>query len=641
MSLPKLIIALGAEFDNKGFKKADTAIVKMAKSARNLGAALGIAYATKQVVAYAKAAAVAAAADQRAQMLLSAQLKNLGMLYANASSEDFIKNLESQSAIIDDVLRPSYSQLLRVTGSIASTEKIMASAFDIASGAGLGYAQTIDILSQAYVGNLKGLKQLNTGLTNAELAALSFEDLLALLNKQFAGAGATAVAGYAGQMDKLNIATGNASETIGGALLDAFKRLAGGGDIDKATKQIDAFAAATALLIGSLSGGQSISSLVQRYFQGELDLNMGHPSMKAPKLDTSLTDKAAEDRARKEAALAAKTAKAKAALEKKLENERKAAAAAAAKAKLNADKLNEASAYFDMNRISIAAALKATYDTETTLRLLAMQAIANDNGELALEYERRLDAVRKTNYANQLAGITTITNASLAGLNTVLITELNNINASEMAEASKEAARQAAFSKYNDALNKSGGLAAMITYEQKTQDQLAAIAKLAALSGYGAALDTLNKIIRSIELNTIEIVRTAQEKADKAKMDALNDYIALLLKARAAALGAVPSVGGNPTVVPKLIPGVDYNPGQNKDRNYDLKNPPVLGPPPNLSPTMIPGVTYNPSQNADRNYDITINAGVIANQDELNLILQTAIQNMNRNGYDLSVAGAI
>jgi len=370
--------------------------------------------------------------------------------------------------------------------------------------------------------------------------------------------------------------------------------------------------------------------------------------MKAPKLDTSLTDKAAEDRARKEAALAAKTAKAKAALEKKLENERKAAAAAAAKAKLNADKLNEASAYFDMNRISIAAALKATYDTETTLRLLAMQAIANDNGELALEYERRLDAVRKTNYANQLAGITTITNASLAGLNTVLITELNNINASEMAEASKEAARQAAFSKYNDALNKSGGLAAMITYDQKVQDQLAAIAKLAALSNYGAALDTLNKIIKSIELNTIKEVSDAQAIADKAKMDALKEYIELLYKAKAAALASVPCMGGSTSggskINPKLIPGVDYNPTQNKDRNYDLLNPNLntnINPPMDLLQRMVPGVDYNASQNKDRNYDITINAGVIANQDELNLILQTAIQNMNRNGYDLSVAGAI
>ena len=181
----------------------------------------------------------------------------------------------------------------------------------------------------------------------------------------------------------------------------------------------------------------------------------------------------------------------------------------------------------------------------------------------------------------------------------------------------------------------------MITYEQKTQDQLAAIAKLAALSGYGAALDTLNKIIKAIELNTIKEVSDAQAKADKAKMDALNDYIALLLKARAAALGAVPSVGGNPTVVPKLIPGVDYNPGQNPDRNFDLKNPPVLAPTPNLSPTMIPGVTYNPGQNADRNYDVTINAGVIANADELNLILQNAIQNMTRNGYSLNTVGAI
>ena len=636
MSLPKLIIALGAEFDNKGFKKADSAIVKMAKSAKNLGAALGIAYATKKVVAYAKASMAAAMADQRSQFLLSAQLKNLGLAYANVNTEKFIKDLETQTHIVDDVLRPSYAQLTRVTGTVTETEKIMAAAFDIAAGSTLGYGQTIDILSQAYVGNLKGLKAFNTGLTNAELAALSFDQILILLNKQFAGAGAASVKGYAGQMEALNIAMGNAQEILGGALLESFSNLAGDGNITVATSNIEKLAEGFADLLLVMTGVKDINAIFSRIeFRGPLGLipyeKPYGPAMQSP------GERAAAVAAAKKALDDKKRALAAAALAKKLENERKAAAAAAAKAKLNADKLNEASAYFDMNRISIAAALKATYDTETTLRLLAMQAIANDNGELALEYERRLDALRATNYANQLKGITTITNASLAGLNSTLLAELNRIEISKMAEADKEAARQAAFSKYNDALNKSGGLAAMITYDQTVQEQLAAIAKIAALHNYGAAADTLAKI----QLSDIKEISTAQAIADKAKMDALKAYIALLSQAKAAGMcgPTIAPITSNP--VANLIPGIDYNPNQNKDRNYDLLNPPVVAAPPNLPTSMIPGVTYNPKQNADRNYDITINAGVIANQDELNLILQTAIQNMNRNGYDLSVAGAI
>jgi len=155
----------------KAFKQADTAVDTLAKGAKNLAKSLGIAFSVRAVVQYTKAAAIAAAQDQQAQALLSTNLKNLGLAYASVDSEKFIANLEKQTSILDDELRPAYSQLARVTGNIATTQKLMSVAFDVSKGAGLSYASTIDILSQAYVGNKKGLKQLNTGLTTAELAA--------------------------------------------------------------------------------------------------------------------------------------------------------------------------------------------------------------------------------------------------------------------------------------------------------------------------------------------------------------------------------------------------------------------------------------------------------------------------------------
>jgi hypothetical protein len=58
--------------------------------------------------------------------------------------------------------------------------------------------------------------------------------------------------------------------------------------------------------------------------------------------------------------------------------------------------LSKAAAVFDTNRISIAAALKATYDKETKLRLEALQAIEEDNGDLALRKIGELAALQKT-----------------------------------------------------------------------------------------------------------------------------------------------------------------------------------------------------------------------------------------------------
>jgi len=52
------------------------------------------------------------------------------------------------------------------------------------------------------------------------------------------------------------------------------------------------------------------------------------------------------------------------------------------------------------------------------------------------------------------------------------------------------------------------------------------------------------------------------------------------------------------------IPGVDYNPGQNPDRNISNGFPSGV--------TSNAGINYNPTQNRDRNYDmnIIINTGV-------------------------------
>jgi len=262
--MSNILIEILAEFTGKkAFKQADTATAALAKSAKKLGGALGIAFSAKAVIQYVKNASIAYAQDQKGQQLLAINLKNLGLAYANLDSEKFIATLESQSAILDDELRPAYAQLARVTGSIATTQKLMTVAFDASNGSGLSYASTIDILSQAFVGNQKGLKQLNLGYTAAELKAKSFDELIAIITERFAGAGKTALSGYAGQMDKFNVATSNAAETLGGAFLDGFKSIAGNGDIDRATSKIDKFSEGLAGVIRVLTGVNSLEAMLK------------------------------------------------------------------------------------------------------------------------------------------------------------------------------------------------------------------------------------------------------------------------------------------------------------------------------------------------------------------------------------------
>jgi hypothetical protein len=187
--------------------------------------------------------------------------------------------------------------------------------------------------------------------------------------------------------------------------------------------------------------------------------------------------------------------------------------------------LNKAAAVFDSERISIAAALKATYDKETRIRLEALMAIAEDDGATALARIGELAAFQKSADLDKLAGLKTISSATLEALNTQLLKELGVINTSKMAEADKEAARQIAFGKYNAAITAAGTLADKASYTERVQIQLTEIERLASLSKTENAFLTANTLREQAELGLIDRVAKAQAAADAARLAALNAYI--------------------------------------------------------------------------------------------------------------------
>ena len=257
---PSVVINIAAEYTGKkAFKQADSALSKLTSSAKKLAGALGIAYGTKLIVNYGKASMKAAADDQKAQKILANNLKNVGLAYASVDAESFIALMEKQTGILDDQLRPAFGQLAQVTGSATKAQDLMQLAFDVSSGSGLDYASTVDILSQAYVGNTKGLKQLNLGLTQAELKTMDFAQIQTKLRQNFAGAGGVALDSYAGSMAKLSVATANASETIGTALLDALIKVSGSNGVDGLISKIDTLASSFASVVTQV--GNAVAAL--------------------------------------------------------------------------------------------------------------------------------------------------------------------------------------------------------------------------------------------------------------------------------------------------------------------------------------------------------------------------------------------
>lgn len=643
--MSNILIELAAEFTGKNaFKQADTATQKLYKTTKKLAASLGIAFGAKAVIAYSKASMKAAAADQKSQSILASNLKNLGLAYANVNSEAFIKSMETQTHIADDLLRPAYSQLAQVTGSIALTQKVMAIAFDTANGAGLDYSATINILSQAYVGNRKGLKQLQTGLTTAQLAALSFDELLVVLTQHFGGAGEAAIKGYAGQMDALSISMGNVQEILGGALLDSFAELAGGGNITKATSKVEEIAEAFAGLLKVLTGVYDMNAILNQVefggFLGVVPKNKPASSV----AQQSPGDRAAIDKAN--AAAKKRAFEAGAAARKLAKAQADAAAKKAIADKKSAD-LSKAAAAFDLTRISIAAALKATYDNDTKLRLLAMQAIEDEDGEKALGYLNQLKILQDSVQTAKLAGITTISAKSLEALNATLLAELAAIDKTTMAEGDKSLARDAAFAKYNDALTKQGGLAALNEYNERVQIQLTSIAKLAAIAKTGAALATLNTIMVSNEL----AIATTQSANDLARYDALKSYIALLGVAYDAAKALAAANAAAAVIVPK-VPNVPYVPkpvprGVLPDYLDDPVIPPYV---PRPVPRGVLPDYLDISTSIGSMANGTNNGGGISNTIKIEIVdktsglievVQQAVQTNNRYGNNLDYAGAI
>jgi len=409
-----LVVNIASQFlGKKAFLDADKATKKLTGSVKSLGRVLGVSLSAAAVLAYGKASVKAASEDIKAQKLLANTLKNVGLAYAAVDAEGFISQMQSQTGVLDDQLRPAFAQLASVTGSVAKTEKLLGLAFDVSSGSGLDYASTIDILSQAYVGNTKGLRQLNLGLTQAEIKAMSFDDVIALLNERFAGSGKAALNTYAGQMSLLAAASSNASEVIGVSLLGAIDSLTGsdgianvGTDITNAAKSLANFIDSVVYLkeqIASIPGAGIVKgafglvgNVLGRFspqraeellkeIQGVKPIRTGYGQQSPGDRKAAVAaDAAAVKRNKELAALAKSQAKSAADILKK-----KKETAALEKAMVGANlALGKGTDIFDMDKIQLNAALigqaEALGKATTGSQILA---IANDVQRLKVKQD--------------------------------------------------------------------------------------------------------------------------------------------------------------------------------------------------------------------------------------------------------------
>ena len=388
--MPNIIIDVAAEFTGKkAFDKAAKSTTGLEKSVKSLGKSLGIAFSTAAVLAYAKASVKAAAADQKAQQQLALALKNVGLERDAATAEGYIQRIEREYGIIDDKLRPSYSRLAIATRDTAETQRLMGIAMDISASTGKDLDSVTSALAKAFLGSNTALSKLGVGISKADLATKSFDEVTKNLAATFAGAAVKSADSVSGSMDKLAIATNNAKETIGVGLIEAFANLAGNGDVDQAVSKIDSVAASLSKMIvvasklkwydwviGGITGG-TITDITKFKGMGNIPLTGGS------NMDTQKADAVAKKAAAAQIAATKKASAAKIAADK---------LAAANKAKLD-----KAAAVLDIQKIQIAAALKGKISEEEKTRLLLMQAIAEEDTVKAEALSKKLEEIQKKN----------------------------------------------------------------------------------------------------------------------------------------------------------------------------------------------------------------------------------------------------
>jgi hypothetical protein len=410
--------------ENKGkkaFSDTNKSVSALDKGVKRLGASLAAVFGTQQLLKFAKNASKAFIEDEKAANRLALAVKNLGLEFETPRIERYISDLSKMSGITDDQLRPAMQRLLQTTGSVAKAQELLTQATDIAAGSGVDYETVVSDLSAAYVGQTRGLRKYSLGLSQAELKTMKFADVQERLNKQFSGANAEYLTTYAGKLQLITTAAGEASEKIGGALVESLVSVFAAGDTTQFVNQIDTLATKIADTVSAvvfgfqklyvLTSDRAILASFNPFDDYEKNaLAAIEAAEKAAKFRRNLPsmgyqgsqpigiyETSAQLAARKAAeAAAVKRAKELAALQKKtLDTNKKSLA------------LQKASKTLNLDAIGIEAALKGQISETDRLSLLLQKSLLEGNDTLATSLSDQLGAAVKRNNDLQAALLAT------------------------------------------------------------------------------------------------------------------------------------------------------------------------------------------------------------------------------------------
>jgi hypothetical protein len=392
--MANLIFSILSEYNGKGLAKGKKDVVTFEKTLKSLGKTLGVTLGAAALVNFGKKAVAAFAADEKAAKSLEIQLKNTGYQFSAPDVEYYIANLQKMTGILDDHLRPAFQTLLTANGSLIQSQKALQVALDTSAATGMSLEEVSSALAAGYRGQTKSLRSLGVTLSKTALTAGNMSVALEEIGRAYSGQAAARLDTYAGKMDKLKVATADATEIIGKGLVDALTSLGKDKSLDKFSKDLNSTATAISYLVGGVAklileinklgnikigSGGLLDVLLRNLPVISAYYNAGKNASAAANAPTSnftysLGSGAATEIAR--------------AQELKIRKQLNAQLAKEVELKKLRDK-------YDLERIGLMAALNQATDEETKLRLAEKLALLDGNTSMVDDYLALSDSMEE------------------------------------------------------------------------------------------------------------------------------------------------------------------------------------------------------------------------------------------------------
>lgn len=221
-----VVIPLVTDFDGRGIKKAEKAFGELKTSTSRLGSTMKSALlpATAAVAGLAAAgysAVKAAMEDAAAQTMLARQLKATTKATDAQikATETFITQLSLATGVADDELRPALSALVRATGSVRKSQKLLKTSLDVSKGSGKSLSTVVMAITRAYGGNVKALARVEPSLKSFIGKTTTADQATRQLARLFEGAAAASAGTLQGKFDILRVSINETKESLGTALM--------------------------------------------------------------------------------------------------------------------------------------------------------------------------------------------------------------------------------------------------------------------------------------------------------------------------------------------------------------------------------------------------------------------------------------